>query len=404
MIRSESITMIREKALEGKSTYAIGKELGISKNTVKKYMDPGPCVRSKYPMRGSKLDPFKPEINRLMESGIFNCVVIMDRIEDLGYEGKISVLKDYVRPFRPPKHVPAVRRYETKPGQQAQMDWGICRYIDTAGITHKVPAFIMILGFSRMRYVEFTKRCDLFSLERCIIDAFEYFGGVPDTVLTDNMKTVIDGRESGKPIWNGAFLDFCCDIGFVPKVCRVRRPETKGKVERLVNYVKNNFIPGREFTAIADLNLQAMSWCEKANAKISGTTGETAYHMLSSEHLSSLPDPVIRDRYRYESRRVSRDGFISYDGVRYGVPWEYSSRQVTVRAGKDRIEIFDGLQRISEHAVEPRSGRIVYLEGQYRGLAEKHGMAFMPSARQTAGNVEKRSLAVYEELLEVSNG
>jgi len=78
----------------------------------------------------------------------------------------------------------------------------------------------------------------------------------------------------------------------VPKVCRVRRPETKGKVERLVNYVKNNFIPGREFTAIADLNLQAMSWCEKANAKISGTTGETAYHMLSSEHLSSLPDPV----------------------------------------------------------------------------------------------------------------
>jgi len=108
--------------------------------------------------------------------------------------------------------------------------------------------------------------------------------------------------------------------------------------------------------------------------------------------------------YRYESRRVSRDGFISYDGVRYGVPWEYSSRQVTVRAGKDRIEIFDGLQRISEHAVEPRSGRIVYLEGQYRGLAEKHGMAFMPSARQTAGNVEKRSLAVYEELLEVSNG
>jgi len=404
MIRSESITMIREKALEGKSAYAIGKELGISKNTVKKYMKQG-SDRPEYAHRCSKLDPFKPEINRLMESGIFNCVTILERISELGYDGRISIIKEYVRPLRPPKNIPAVRRYETLPGRQAQMDWGICQYVDAKGTVHKVPAFIMILGYSRMRYVEFTKRCDLFSLEHCILDAFEYFGGVPETVLTDNMKTVINGRESGKPIWNAAFLDFCNDTGFVPKVCRVRRPETKGKVERLVNYVKGSFIPGREFTDIIDLNRQALLWCSSVNAKASCTTGETAYQMLSDEPLAPLPDPVIMDRYRYESRLVSRDCFISYDGVRYGVPWEYSGRNVTVRAGKGRIEIFDGLQLIAAHDIEPRSGRIIFLPGQYRGLAERHGMTFLPSARQMDGNdVEKRSLSVYEGLLEVSNG
>lgn len=404
MIRSESITMIRERASEGKSAYAIGKELGISKNTVKKHMGPGGCERQVYPSRGSKLDPFKPMINDLMDDGVFNCVVIFDKIEEKGYDGHISILKDYVKPFRPPKQIPAARRYETEPGKQAQMDWGICQYTDEQGISHKVPAFIMILGYSRMRYVEFVKRCDLFSLEHCILNAFEYFGGVPETVLTDNMRTVVTGREKGKPIWNPAFLDFCNDIGFAPKVCRVRRPQTKGKVERLVNYVKGNFMPGREFTDIDDLNRQVMCWCEKTNSKISRQAGTSSYQRLADETLSDLPDPVISGRYRYESRLVSCDGFVSYDGVRYGVPWEYSGKKVTVRAKKGMLEIFDGLQVIAAHDLEPHSGRIIFLEGQYRGLAEKNGLTFHYGAKKTADRVERRPLSVYEELLEASDG
>ena len=404
MIRSESITMIREKAQEGKTAYAIGKELGISKNTAKKYMEMGSTEPAKYPSRGSKLDPYKPEIHRLMAAGVFNCVVLMEKISELGYDGKISILKDYVRPFRPSKQIPATRRYETKPGYQSQMDWGICWYIDENGVEHKVPAFAMILGYSRMRYVEFTKRCDLFSLERCILNAFEYFGGVSETVLTDNMKTVIVGRESGKPIWNAGFLDFSNDLGFVPKVCKVRRPKTKGKVERLIDYVKDNFMPGRTFTDIEDLNRQAIAWCDKVNSKPSSTTGKTAFQALLEEPLCELPDSRITDRYRYESRLVSKDGFVSYDGVQYGVPWEYSGKRVTVRAKSGKLEVFDGLQVIATHEVEATSGRIIFLEGQYQGLAEKHGLTFFPAARQTKIEVEKRSLTVYEGLLEVQNG
>lgn len=404
MIRSESITMIREKALEGKSAYMISKELGFSKNTVKKYMDASQNIKPTYPTRASKLDPFKEYIHELMAAGIFNCVVIMERITEKGYDGGISILKDYVKPFRPAKKSPAVQRYETPPGKQAQMDWGICHYVDDMGHEHKVPAFIMILGNSRMKYVEFTKRCDLFSLQRCILDAFEYFEGVPETILTDNMKTVILGRESGKPVWHPGFLDFANDIGFVPKVCKVRKPQTKGKVERLVHYVKDNFMPGRVFSDIHDLNRQAISWCDKVNAKISSSTGYTPIELLSDEHLKGLPDTKVCDRYRFETRLVSRDGFVSYDGVRYGVPWQYSGKYVTVRAIKDKLEIFDGLMLIASHDIEPHSGRILFLDGQYRGLAEKNGLTFFTGARMHTETVEIRPLSIYEELLEVSNG
>lgn len=118
MLRSESVIMIREKALEGKSAYQIGKELGISKNTVKKYLDLGVSEKPQYPGRGSKLDPYKPELDRLMEEGIFNCVVLLERIQEQGYTGKITIVRDYVQSRMPPKTVPAVRRYETKAEKQ----------------------------------------------------------------------------------------------------------------------------------------------------------------------------------------------------------------------------------------------------------------------------------------------
>ena len=262
----------------------------------------------------------------------------------------------------------------------------------------------VLSGLGYIKYVEFTKRCDLFSLQRCILNACEYFGGVADVILTDNMKTVILGRESGKPVWHPGFLDFANDIGFVPKVCKVRKPQTKGKVERLVHYVKDNFIPGRVFSDIHDLNRQAIIWCDKVNSKVSSSTGYTPIELLASEKLKELPDAMICERYKFESRLVSRDGFVSYDGVRYGVPWQYSGKQVTVRAVKNKLEIFDGIMLIANHDIEAHSGRTLFLEGQYRGLAEKNGLTFFSGAHMHSETVESRPLSIYEELLEVSNG
>ncbi len=401
MIRSGLILMIRQEAQSGQSAYAIGKKLGISKNSVKKYIEDGPKEHGlKNMKRPSKLDPYKPQIDTMLSNGIFNCTVIMERIQATGYDGKITIIKDYIHNKRPPRNSPAVQRYETLPGKQAQMDWGIMHYIDEKRVVHKTPGFVMILGSSRTKYLEFTKRCDFYSLIRCIVNAFEYFGGIPEIVLTDRMKTVIDGSEAGKPLWNNKFEDFASDMGFIPKVCRARRPQTKGKVERLVDYVKDNFIPGRTFIDAEDLNRQAIMWCKKVDSKKHGTTGEIPLESLQKEPLLPLPSKETRDKYRWETRKVTRDGFISFDGAKYGVPWYYSGRELRVRAYDEYFEAYDGNVRIVQHRIEYTSGRIVWLKGQYEGLAERNGIAASFSYAHKIENlsVETRSLSLYDQI------
>jgi transposase len=405
MLRSGKIMKIKELAQSGKTAYAIGKKEKVSKNTAKKYMD-GPVSKAERAVRPSKLDRYKPLLQELMADGIYNCEVLLERISAGGYDGGISILKEYVHPFRPPKELPAVRRYETQPGEQAQMDWGICHYTDMDGVIHKVPVFAMVLGSSRAKYVEFTSRCDLSSLQRCIVNAFEYFCGVPEKVLTDNMKTVVVGRESGEPLWNTAFADFAVDMGFVPKLCTPRRPQTKGKVERLVGYVKDNFLPGRKFEDLNDLNRQALQWCKETDQKVHGTTGKIPAQELVKEPLLPLPGKETMDKYRWESRIVTRDGFVSFDGIRYGVPWQYSGRQVKVRLCAGNVEVYLDGSIIAKHEAKYTGGRIVWLTGQYAGLSEKGGVPLPNSyAKQREGQVEVRNLSEYDWLLEVaSNG
>ena len=407
MIRSGLILMIKEKAAKGKSPYTIGNEIGVSKNTAKKYMtSPVTCHGLKGIQKTSKLDIHKPLIHELLEQRIYNCVVLLERLREAGYDGGISILKEYVSPLRPARNTPAVRRYETPSGKQAQMDWGICQYQDSSGTLHKAPVFVMILGYSRVKYIEFTSRCDLASMERCMVNAFTYFGGVPSEVLTDNMKTVVIGRELGKPIWNTKFADFAVDIGFVPKVCRVRMPQTKGKVERLVRYVKENFFPGRKFEDLEDLNRQALHWCRTADTKKHGTTGKIPLHELPQEALQPLPTHNVLDRYRWEQRLVARDSTVSFDGIRYGVPWQYAGREVHVRLRDEQVEIHCGETIVSTHKVERKNGSIVWLKDQYKGLAERKGIALAPSiAQQVEKTVEIRPLSIYDNLLGgVANG
>ena len=185
MLGSGSIIMLHELEAKGKSIRAISRETGLSRNTVRKYLRAaGIPERKPHPQRGSKLDPYKDIIQEMINSGIFNCEVIYERIRDEGYTGGRTILRDYVRPFRPRKQVLAVPRYETGPGRQAQVDWGEYTYIDeVTGEAHKLYVFVMILSYSRAIYVEFTKRCNVRTFIRCLIHGFEYFGGVTDILL-----------------------------------------------------------------------------------------------------------------------------------------------------------------------------------------------------------------------------
>lgn len=402
MLRSGIVISLHTMKAEGKSIREIARETGHSRNTIRRYLR-GEFIPQKgtRKSRGSKLDPFKPFLQERLQEGIYNCEVLIELLREKGYTGGRTILKDYVKDFRPPKQVPAVLRYETKPGEYAQVDWGLCDYVDQDGNVRKVPVFVMVLGYSRATYIEFTKRCDIHSFLRCLIHAFEYFGGIPKVMLTDQMKTVVLGMgDDRKPRWHSLFADFAAAIGLVPKVCKVRRPETKGKVERGVQYVKNNFIPGKRFVDLQDLNQQALHWCDRINRRIHGTTGERPMDRLQEEHLSPLPSADRWEKYLHEPRKVSRDGFVSYDGVRYGVPWRYSGREGTVREVNGWVEIWIDGTCIARHQKVYRSRATVFCENQYAGLTTAQGYAYpRPQARQISSQqVEVRSLDVYEQL------
>lgn len=210
MIKSQTVNTIQEKYLEKKSVQEIAQELGISRTTVRKYLKhPEAVLRKSQPPRPSKLDPFKEQIQKwVMEDHCTNCEVLFTRLRKLGYTGGISILKAHVQPLRPAiaGHAP-VQRYETDPGEQVQFDWAEFVY-DHDGKTHKFYGFVAVLGYSRMRYVTFVKRCDTPTLIRCLMEAFEYFGGLTKTALTDRMKSVLLTMEENKPRWKSSFCRF----------------------------------------------------------------------------------------------------------------------------------------------------------------------------------------------------
>lgn len=393
MKESGTAIMVRDQVkLQDKSISQVAREMNMSRNTVKKYLKEGEQEdRRKGTKRGSKLDAYKDEIKELMSLGIYNAVVIYERIAEKGFDGKITILKDYLKPLRPVtmKEGPAVRRYETKAGSQVQMDWGICKYLDPCNRIRKVACFVMVLGFSRVRYVEFCKRCDLGSLQRCCVNAFEYFGGVPDILLTDHMKTVITQVDHGQAVWQEGFQRFATDLGFVPKVCRVRRPQTKGKVERLVQYVKRNFMPGRAFIDLDDLNAQARHWMTIANSKVHGTTGQIPLLQLSLEGLKELPQDGRHLEYTWEYRKVSNDGFVSFDGVRYGVKWHYCGQVLKAKQIEQKLylENYEG-EIVQVHEICRTSRKYVYALGQYDGLLLAEGQPKPPAYGRQISHAE----------------
>src|SRR5690606_32167157 len=402
MLRSGTVIRLHELYASGKSIREIARTTGHARNTVRKYLRangiPEPRSRKK---RGSKLDPFKPLLDQYMADGIFNCTVLLRLLREQGYTGGITLIKDYVKPHRPPRKIPAVQRYETKPGYQVQVDWKICQYVDLDGEVRKIPVFAMVLGYSRAMYIEFVERCDIHSSLRCLIHALEYFGGVPKTMLTDQMKTVILGMgDDRKPRWHPLFEDFAATVGMVPKVCRVKRPQTKGKVERTVQFIEQNFMAGRRFTDIEDLNRQARQWCDEQNRRIHGTTGERPIDRLAQERLGTLPPADRLAKYRFELRKVSRDGFVSFDGVRYGVPWPYSGREVKVREINGFVEMYGEQERMARHKKQFGSRTLVMCEHQYAHLHAAQGYAYpRPRGIQIqAQDVEVRPLDVYERL------
>lgn len=400
---------IHELRAQGVSLHEIARQLGLARNTVRKYVR-GAAVPATRPTKPMKLDPFKDQIQRwVRDDHLLNCVTMLERLRPLGYTGGVSQLKAFVHPLRPPKagrH--PVRRYETAPGEQLQFDWGEFRY-EQDGSYHKVFGFTAVLSYSRMRFVVFTKRCDVASLIQCVMQACEYFGGLPRTMLTDRMKTVLLEMDGTTPVWNEVFADFTAAIGVAPRVCRAYTPQTKGKVERSIGVIKSSFWPGVCFTDLDDLNTQARAWCEQRNRQVHQTTHQRPLDRWAEEGLQPLPHGYAWERFATEERKVSWDGYLSYDGVLYGLPSDppVAGRVVQVRAQQRVLHVWSQGQLLVSLAQRARSGEVVTHPDQFRTVApaSAHRQAAEPLAHQVSlAPVARRALAEYDQLVQSEVG
>lgn len=403
MIRSGTIHTIHELSAQGKSIREIARIVGIARNTVRRYLR-GKPIAAPRPKRGSILDPYKGQIRLWMtEDHLSNCEVMFPRLQTQGYTGGLSTIKAYVQTLRPAKvgQYP-IQRYETKPGEQMQYDWGEFHY-EKEGKDHKLYGFVAILGYSRMRFITFVKRCDTPTMIRCMMATFEYFDGLPQAALTDRMKSVFLAMDGKTPIWNPVFADFAACLGIAPRVCKPYTPQTKGKVERSVGVIKEGFWPGVHFTDIDDLNQQARVWCDRLNQKVHRTTGRVPMNMWVEEQLRPLPTDYAWERFGAEERRVSWDGFLSYDGVLYGLPAEppVAGSVVLVRERQLQLRVFAKGKLIVTLTKCPRSQEMVQHPDQFRKVSPSGSLhkAEQPLGHQVAPpTVEIRNLAEYDQL------
>jgi len=276
--------MIHTLKAQGYSIRGIAKMTGLNRRTISKRLKEEELKAYKKRMFKSKLDNYKEYIKNRLKTALPDRIpssVIYEEIKEMGYEGKIRILQMFLKEVYEnhfPKKDEEIIRFETKPGLQAQCDWSILR-------SGKKPlyAFVMILSYSRFTYVEITDNMRQDTFQRCHINAFEYFGGIPNTILYDNLKSVVIKRDKyGKNNhgFNDKFLDFSKTYKFIPKVCKPYRPQTKGKVERFNLYLKNNFYKPLK-AKLKDsgveidkelLNAHLSSWLIKANNRIHSTT------------------------------------------------------------------------------------------------------------------------------------
>jgi transposase len=380
MLRSKTVNHIRDLAAQGYSIRRIADETGIARNTIRKYLrgKPEPVPRRK---RTSKLDPFEAQIRRWIdEDHLYNCQTMFERLHPMGYPGGLTILRQFVQPLRPARRGRSpVIRYETPPGAQIQLDWGEFFY-EEAGVRRKLYGLTTVLAYSRMRFVVFFKRCDTASLIRGLMAALESYGGTPRVLLTDRMKSVLVAVEDGRPKWNARFADFAASTGFAPRVCRSYTPQTKGKVERAISVVKTSFWAGIHFTDLDDLNGQALAWCEDRNRRLHQTTRCRPVDRLAEEVLLALPEGYAWQRYRCEERKVTWDGYVSYDGVLYGVPGPaaLTGRLVLVGTVGEEVQIFSGGVCVAVHRRQAQSGEAVMHPEQFIGFPTAHAAARLP--------------------------
>lgn len=396
---------IQELKRQGLSISQIAQATGFNRRTVRKYLtQPGiPRYKVRAP-RPSKLTPFLPFVEQRLAAGVWNARVLLRELRERGYDGSYTLVKDYLQPKREAAHQVAVRRFETPPGQQAQVDWGaLGTLLRTDQPKQTLSGFVFTLGHSRALFGDIATDQTLPTLLRLHEAAFAALGGVPREILYDHMKTVVLGLdERGEVRWHPVFRAFAGYWGFTPRLCRPYRAQTKGKVESGIGYVRKSFLCGREAHSLPDLRAQFFAWqAQLANQRVHGTTHQVVAEAWAAEqpHLQPLGERAPFPLPGGQLRRVGRDAYVAYQANRYSVPWELAGQEVEVREVAGQVEIWREQQRWASHAHCPGRYQVITVAAHHQGMpwgpAGQRGKSRITIAAG-APEVEVRSLSVYE--------
>ena len=410
MVPMGSIFLIHQLKQDGHSISEIARRLNMDRKTVRKKLETGlepPSYKARPPVV-SVLEPYKPYLKqKLDEHPGLSAKRLLREITNMGYTGSYTTLTEYLRTIRAPKSNQFERRFETAPGQQAQVDFArfTTRFRSEPDVERVVWLFLMVLGFSRFMVGQFAWRQTLDTVVRCHIESFRELGGVPQQCLYDRMKTAVLGEpEPGNVVYHPTLMSLGSHYGFVPKACKAYRAKTKGKVERPFRYVRQDFFLDSDFDDIDDLNEQFSHWrLSIANARKHGTTQRVVNDAFLEEResLGLMPVGNFNDVLSME-RRTTKDGMVSVDGNLYSVPNGTGRKPLQIERTATELRILDGQLLLAVHPLLLGKNQRQVIDGHRKANPSVIPIA-QPIAKETmierAGDsIVCRSLDEYEAI------
>jgi transposase len=419
MYKEQKMMKARILQAKGYRQREIAEMLDVSERTVRNYLNNPPSPRKKG-KRPSKLDSFVGTIKAVInENPFYNCELLYEDLQKAGYQGRKSILRDLVGRLRKEVITEAVIRFETIPGYQAQVDWKEFGQRRVDGTARKLYAFVMTLGYSRSPFIRYTTDMKQDTFHSCHIDAFHYFGGVPRTILYDNMKTAFIADTDGVFHPQKSLMSLASHYGFAPERCRVRRPQTKGKVERTIGYLDNNFwmrVKDGDLE-IDQLNEDVLRWIDSIKDNPIGGIGESRAARFERDRaeLLSLPARDLDVRLSIPCT-VNRESMITYETNRYSVSPELISRTVELRVERryGQAEIFIEGQSIKSFVLAPAGSRAYILHDEDKKAIRERWRKDRAcredrakrarSRRETDTMVSVRHPSVYDEVMDIHGG
>jgi transposase len=352
MITYELYCRIKDgHARQGLTVAQIARALGLHEQTVVKWLACEQFHPRQSAPRSSRLDPFKDQVIRLLETHPYSAQQIYQRLRESGFEGGFTIVKDYVRRVRPVRRE-AFLKLSFAPAEAAQVDWGEYGTIGVGSTRRRLSFFVMVLCYSRLMYVEFTVSQTMEHFLAAHEHAFAAFGGCPGRLMIDNLKSAVLSRAVGEaPVFNPLYLDFARHWGFAISPCNVAKGNEKGRVENGVGYVKKNLLNGADFLDFSAVNPAAEVWLANiANVRVHGETHQRPVDRFKDEQGLLQPlNPLPYDLGRIQSQRASKQFRVALDSNHYSVPAEFASQRVTLKAYPDRVAIYHQDKLIARH-------------------------------------------------------